>query len=119
MCLFDSVETKVLSTTNKGRPTKAQRLYEMSQMSLNNNPQDECFFNNQQDGDNDLPNPNKKSDIFEQELTGMTTDAVFPSAKKTREQLLLAVAFVCDNERRIFECFPEVTFWDTALKTKA
>jgi hypothetical protein len=27
------------------------------------------------------------------------------------------VAFVCDDERRLFECFPEVTFWDTALKT--
>jgi hypothetical protein len=125
MCLFDSVETKVLSTTNKGQPTKAQKLYEMSQMSLNNNPQDECFFNNQQDGDDDLPIPNKKSDIFEQELTGMTTDAVFLSAKETREalmvkdskQLLLDVAFVCDDEQRIFECFPEVTFWDTALKT--
>jgi hypothetical protein len=31
--------------------------------------------------------------------------------------VLLAVAFVCDDERRLWECFPEVTFWDTALKT--
>jgi hypothetical protein len=87
MCLFDSVKTKLLSTTSKGRATKAQKLYEMSQMSLNNNPQDKCFFNNQQDGDDNLPNPNKKSDISEQELTGMTTDAVFLSAKETREAL--------------------------------
>jgi hypothetical protein len=31
--------------------------------------------------------------------------------------VLLAVAFVCDDECRLFECFPEMTFWDTALKT--
>jgi hypothetical protein len=36
MCLFDSMETKLLSTANKGRPTNAQKLFEMKQMSDNN-----------------------------------------------------------------------------------
>jgi hypothetical protein len=99
----------------------------MSQMSVNNNPQDKesCYFFNQQDGETVLPKQNKKGEIFEQELTGIDSEEVFLTVKETREalqvkdseQVLLAVAFVCDDKCRRFECFPEVTFWDKALKT--
>jgi hypothetical protein len=83
------------------------------------------LFFNQQDGDTVLPNPDEKGEIFEQELTGIDSKEVFLTAKETREalqvkdseQVLLAVAFVCDDKCRLFECFPEVTFWDMALKT--
>jgi hypothetical protein len=30
--------------------------------------------------------------------------------------VLLAAAFLCDDKLRLFESFPEVTFWDTTLK---
>jgi hypothetical protein len=33
------------------------------------------------------------------------------------ERVLLAVAWVSEDERRLFELFPEVTFWDSAQKT--
>jgi hypothetical protein len=121
------METKLLSKANKGRPSKAQKLFEMRQISVSNNPQgkEPCYFINQQDRDTVLLNPNEKGEIFEQELTRIDSEEVFLTAKETREalgvkdseQVLLAVVFVCDDERRLFECFPEVTFWDTALKT--
>jgi hypothetical protein len=36
---------------------------------------------------------------------------------KDSEQVLLAVAWVSDAERHLFQLFPEVMFWDTAQKT--
>jgi hypothetical protein len=33
------------------------------------------------------------------------------------DQIILAVAWVCDDEHCLFQLFPEVNFWDTAQKT--
>ena len=87
MCLFDSLDTTLLSTANKGRPTQAQKLFEMKQMSVHVNAEDKVDFNNQQDGDATLPPSLPNAEVLEQELTGIDTDKVFLSAQETRQAL--------------------------------
>jgi hypothetical protein len=110
----------LLSTRNKGRPStkeaahkkKEHEVVEMVWLSqYNKNPQDDDTSCEQE-----VHTP----------LTGTEdTASIFLDALEVREALrvedgervLLAVAWVCDDERRLFHLFPEVTFWDSAQKT--
>jgi hypothetical protein len=119
LCVFDKVDSKLLKFNNqKGQPSKKQKICELAKSSKrareNANPNDAS--------QNDA-NPNDAQEI---ELSIPPDDDIWLDAQETREamkltdfeQVLLAVAWVSEAEHRLFQLFPEVTFWDTAQKTK-
>jgi hypothetical protein len=99
MCLYVTVQTILLASRNKGRPSKQQKIVEMqaieggAEVSL------------------DLPDN--------------LPAAVYMDAKEVREALLvddsenilLAIAWVTNEGVRLFRLFPKVTFWDTQQMT--
>ncbi len=106
----------LLQFNQKGRPSKKQKICELSKLSKKKNKKDE---------DEGGPVVEVPLPVVETELTIPGEDFIWQDAAKAREamkladseQVLLAVAWVSDAERHLFQLFPEVTFWDTAQKT--
>jgi hypothetical protein len=116
ICVFNKVESKLLQFNQKGQPSKKQNNCELSKLSKKKHTANP---NEDEGGPVEVPQP------VETELTIQGQDVIWLDAAKTREamkltdsgQVLLAVAWVSDADRRLFHLFPEVTFWDTAQKT--
>jgi hypothetical protein len=98
MCLYATVQTILLASRNKGRPSKQLKIVEMRAIEGG------------AEVSSDLPdNP---------------PEAVYMDAKEVREALLvddsenilLAIAWVTNKGVRLFRLFPKVTFWDTQQK---
>jgi hypothetical protein len=102
ICVLDKVELKLLKFNQKERPSKTQKNSELLKLSKTN------IF----------ANPNKGTfevAPFERELTIPEDVVIWLDAAKTREamkkrdleQVLLAVAWVRDVQRRLFQLFTE------------
>ncbi len=99
MCLYDTVQTTLLASCNKGRPSKQQKIVEMRAIEGG-------------------------AEVLS-DLPDNLPEAVYMDAKEVREALLvdnsedilLAIAWVTNEGVRLFRLFPEVTFWDTQEKT--
>jgi hypothetical protein len=120
IAVADKIESKLLYVHNKGMATKQEqnmerKILQVSRMSKKSSPND-AETNEPEES------PGKPQ---EQELRIPIDDPIFLDAMETREalqvkdsdQIHLAVAWVCDEEKRLFMLFPEVTFWDTTQKT--
>jgi hypothetical protein len=120
IAVADKIQSNLL-TVKKGGATKQeqkmeQKILQISRMSKNSNP---TYAQTNEPAEESPGKPQ------EQELCIPIDDPIFLDARETREalrvknsdQILLAVAWVCDEEKRLFMLFPEVTFWDTAQKT--
>jgi hypothetical protein len=110
----------LLSTKNKGRPSTKEEAHRKKEHEVC----EMVRLSKRQEEDA----PAGPSNEVHSKLTGIEDskqNSIFLDALEVRdalkvddgERVLLAVAWVSDNKRRLFELFPEVTFWDSAQKT--
>jgi hypothetical protein len=110
---------ELLLTRNKGQPSTKEEAHRKKEHELC----EMVRLSKQQEEDTAGPSKEVHS-----QLTGIEDskqDSIFldalevPEALKVDdgEQVLCAVAWVSGDERRLFQFFPEVTFWDSAQKT--
>jgi hypothetical protein len=119
-CVYDQFRTDLISTRNKGRPTTKEEAHKRKEHELVEMVRLSDLYKK---GKEDTATTNKEVHSL---LTGVKDkNSIFLDALDVREALrvedgervLLAVAWVCDAECRLFRLFPEVTFWDSAQKT--